>query len=64
MNEAGVNPTLTGLDAQELQLLIEQRSGIWFAESRQSFLTTRLVEHTQRKRLSYGSFAQVAEAMQ
>jgi chemotaxis protein methyltransferase CheR len=54
MNEADVNPVLTGHEVRELQLLIEQRSGIMFDESRERFLTTRVVEHMQRKRLSYG----------
>ena len=45
---------LTGHEVRELQLLIEQRSGIMFDESRERFLTTRVVEHMQRKRLSYG----------
>ncbi len=54
MNEADVNPVLTGHEVRELQLLIEQRSGIMFDESRERFLTTRVVEHMQRKRLNYG----------
>jgi chemotaxis protein methyltransferase CheR len=54
MNEAEVNPVLTGHEVRELQLLIEQRSGIMFDESRQRFLTTRVVEHMQSKRLNYG----------
>ncbi len=45
---------LTGHEVRELQLLIEQRSGILFDMSRERFLTTRVVEHMQRKRLSYG----------
>ena len=45
---------LTGHEVRELQLLIEQRSGILFDESRERFLTTRVVEHMQRKRLNYG----------
>ena len=54
MSEAEVNPVLTGHEVRELQLLIEQRSGIVFDESRERFLTTRVVEHMQRKRLNYG----------
>jgi chemotaxis protein methyltransferase CheR len=54
MNQADVNPVLTGHEVRELQLLIEQRSGIMFDESRERFLTTRVVEHMQRKRLNYG----------
>ena len=54
MNEAGVNPVLTDHEVRELQLLIEQRSGIVFDDSRERFLTSRVVEHMQRKRLTYG----------
>jgi len=54
MSEVEVNPMLTGHEVRELQLLIEQRSGILFDESRERFLTTRVVEHMQRKRLNYG----------
>jgi chemotaxis protein methyltransferase CheR len=54
MNETGVNPVLTEHEVRELQLLIEQRSGIVFDESRERFLTSRVVEHMQRKRLTYG----------
>jgi chemotaxis protein methyltransferase CheR len=54
MNNAGVNPVLTGHEVRELQLLIEQRSGVVFDESRERFLTSRVVEHMTRKRLSYG----------
>ncbi len=54
MNEAGVNPVLTGHEVRELQLLVEQRSGIVFDESRERFLTSRVIEHMQRKRLTYG----------
>ncbi len=35
-------------------MLIEQRSGIVFDESRERFLTSRVSEHMQRKRLTYG----------
>jgi chemotaxis protein methyltransferase CheR len=54
MNEAGTNPMLTEHEVRELQLLIEQRSGIVFDESRERFLTSRVVEHMQHKRLTYG----------
>lgn len=54
MNEASINPVLTDHEVRELQLLIEQRSGIVFDDSRERFLTSRVVEHMQRKRLSYG----------
>ncbi len=54
MNNAGNNPVLTGHEVRELQLLIEQRSGVVFDESRERFLTSRVVEHMHRKRLSYG----------
>jgi chemotaxis protein methyltransferase CheR len=54
MNEAGTNPVLTEHEVRELQLLIEQRSGIVFDQSRERFLTSRVVEHMQRKSLTYG----------
>jgi chemotaxis protein methyltransferase CheR len=54
MNEAGVNPVLSEHEVRELQLLVEQRSGIVFDDSRERFLTARVVEHMQRRRLTYG----------
>ncbi len=54
MNDTGINPVLTEHEVRELQLLIEQRSGMVFDESRERFLTSRVVEHMHRKRLSYG----------
>jgi chemotaxis protein methyltransferase CheR len=54
MMEAGSNPVLTGHEVRELQMLIEQRSGIVFDDSRERFLTSRVVEHMQRKRLTFG----------
>jgi chemotaxis protein methyltransferase CheR len=54
MNEAGVNPVLTEHEVREFQLLIEQRSGIVFDESRERFLTSRVSEHMQHKQLTYG----------
>lgn len=54
MNEAGNNPTLTGHEVRELQLLIEQRSGVVFDESRERFLTSRVIEHMQTKNLAHG----------
>jgi chemotaxis protein methyltransferase CheR len=54
MNEVGSNPVLTDHEVRELQLLVEQRSGIVFDDSRERFLTSRVVEHMQRKRLTYG----------
>jgi chemotaxis protein methyltransferase CheR len=54
MSEADVNPVLTNHEVRELQLLLEQRSGIVFDESRERFLTSRVVEHMQSKRLTYG----------
>jgi len=54
MNNAGINPVLTGHEVRELQLLIEQRSGVVFDQSRERFLTSRVVEHMHRKRLSFG----------
>ena len=54
MNQAGVNPVLSEHEVRELQLLVEQRSGIVFDESRERFLTARVVELMQQKRLTYG----------
>jgi len=54
MMDAGTNPVLTDHEVRELQMLIEQRSGIVFDESRERFLTSRVSEHMQRKRLTYG----------
>jgi len=54
MSEAGVNPVLTDHEVRELQLLIEQRSGIVFDQSRERFLTSRVAEHMQHKHLTYG----------
>lgn len=54
MMEAGVNPVLTDHEVRELQLLIEERSGIVFDQSRERFLTSRVVEHMHCKRLTYG----------
>jgi chemotaxis protein methyltransferase CheR len=54
MMEAGTNPVLTDHEVRELQLLIEQRSGIVFDESRERFLTSRVIEHMQCQHLTYG----------
>jgi chemotaxis protein methyltransferase CheR len=54
MNEAEVNPVLSSHEIRELQLLIEQRTGILFDQSREFFLVTRVVEHMASKQLSYG----------
>ncbi len=54
MMQEATNPVLTGHEVRELQLLIEQRSGIVFDESRERFLTSRVVEHMQYKRLRFG----------
>jgi len=55
MSEAGINPVLTDHEARELRLLIEQRSGIVFDESRERFLTSRVLEQMERKGLTYGA---------
>ena len=54
MSEAGVNPVLSDHEVRELQLLIQERSGIVFDESRERFLTSRVVEHMHHRRLTYG----------
>ncbi len=43
MNEAGVDPVLSDHEVRELRLLIEQRTGIVFDESRARFLTSACV---------------------
>ena len=55
MAEAENNPLLSGHEVRELQLLIEQRSGVFFDESRERFLTTRVIEHMQSRQLSFGA---------
>ena len=55
MMGVGPNPVLTEHEIRELQLLIEQRSGIVFDSSRERFLSTRVTEHMQRKELTYGA---------
>jgi chemotaxis protein methyltransferase CheR len=55
MDVAGNNPLLTGHEVRELQLLIEQRSGVVFDESRERFLTSRVIEHMQSKQLNFGA---------
>jgi chemotaxis protein methyltransferase CheR len=52
--EAQTNPVLTDHEVRELRALIEQRSGIVFDESRERFLTSRVVEHMQRKHMRHG----------
>jgi chemotaxis protein methyltransferase CheR len=54
MMEAQTNPVLTDHEVRELRALIEQRSGIVFDESRERFLTSRVVEHMQRKHMRHG----------
>jgi chemotaxis protein methyltransferase CheR len=54
MSETDINPVLTEHEVRELQLLIEQRSGIVFDESRERFLKSRVTEHMQRRCLTYG----------
>ena len=53
--DSGTNPVLTDHEVRELQLLIEQRSGIVFDESRERFLTSRVTEHMKGKHLSFGA---------
>jgi chemotaxis protein methyltransferase CheR len=54
MNEAEVKPVLSSHEIRELRLLIEQRTGILFDDSRELFLTTRVMEHMASRRLNYG----------
>lgn len=49
MDQGVANPVLYRQEVRELQVLIQQRSGIVFDESREHFLTTRVLEHMRRK---------------
>lgn len=49
------NPTVTDHELSEIRALIEQRSGILFDSSRERFFSTRVREHMDLKRLSFGA---------
>jgi chemotaxis protein methyltransferase CheR len=55
MTERLNNPVVTEHELGEIRALIETRSGIHFDESRERFLSTRVREHMEFKKLSYGA---------
>src|SRR5512133_79615 len=55
MPEKTANPVVTDHELSEIRALIEQRSGILFDSSRERFFSTRVREHMEHKRLSFGA---------
>lgn len=55
MAEKIVNAVVTDHELSEIRTLIEQRSGILFDSSRERFFSTRVREHMELRRLSYGA---------
>ncbi len=55
MPEKTSNPVVTDHELSEIRALIEQRSGILFDSSRERFFSTRVREHMDNKRLSFGA---------
>ncbi|HYE25000.1 MAG TPA: protein-glutamate O-methyltransferase CheR [Clostridia bacterium] len=55
MAEKIVNAVVTEHELSEIRTLIEQRSGILFDSSRERFFSTRVREHMELRRLSYGA---------
>ena len=55
MPEKTANPLVTDHELSEIRALIEQRSGILFDSSRERFFSTRIREHMEHKRLSFGA---------
>jgi len=55
MPEKTANPLVTDHELSEIRALIEQRSGILFDSSRERFFSTRVREHMEHKRLSFGA---------
>jgi chemotaxis protein methyltransferase CheR len=55
MVEKAYNPVVTDHELSEIRSLIEQRSGILLDSSRERFFSTRVREHMEFKRLSFGS---------
>jgi chemotaxis protein methyltransferase CheR len=50
-----LNATLTEHELDEIRMLIEQRTGIWFDESRERFFSTRVREHMNERGTSRGN---------
>lgn len=55
MAERSSNPVVTEHELGEIRVLIEQRSGIHFDESRERFFSTRVREHMELKKHSFGA---------
>jgi chemotaxis protein methyltransferase CheR len=55
MLENSINANVTDHELSEIRMLIEQRSGILFDASRERFLSTRVREHMEHRRLNYGA---------
>jgi chemotaxis protein methyltransferase CheR len=55
MAERSSNPVVTEHELSEIRVLIEQRSGIHFDESRERFFSTRVREHMEQKKHSFGA---------
>ncbi len=53
--EKSANPIITDHELSEIRVLIEQRSGVHFDESRERFFSTRVREHMEVRRLNYGA---------
>ncbi len=49
------SPILTEHELDEIRMLIEQRTGIWFDESRERFFSTRVREHMREHGTSRGN---------
>ncbi len=49
------SPTLTEHELDEIRMLIEQRTGIWFDESRERFFSTRVREQMRERGVSRGN---------
>lgn len=49
------SPILTEHELDEIRMLIEQRTGIWFDESRERFFSTRVREHMLERGTSRGN---------
>ena len=53
--EKSANPIITDHELSEIRVLIEQRSGVHFDESRERFFSTRVREHMSLYRQAYGA---------
>jgi chemotaxis protein methyltransferase CheR len=55
MLEQSTNAKITDHELSEIRSFIEQRSGILFDQSRERFLSTRVREHMEQRKLSFGA---------